>query len=341
MNKTWSVVLIILACLAVLSGTYWYFVLRPETPNPPAEQVEAALAPQQPPLVQAAVPPKVEQQKQAEAPPVQEPPVRVDQPAVMEIPIEQPDMANIAELPPPIDPLLQSGLLKLPTTSAPDVLIPYAAPAPLVMAASKPEQPKPEPVAEPVVPKPVFARQPIVEEERAPEPVMEEKVVLTPMAPRTPQIPTTRVQVDTEPLNWTIGTAVSFANFDLPLKRNGFSVQVDVLKHTRSLFAFGGALEYGQIDGNSFLSTLAKGQWTLRKDQAFTIPVSVSLGPTFFFGTSTEFGLTAKVLAGFSYEIVRNMRFFYQSGIQAQWVITSSDFKLTLEPMRVGFSYSF
>lgn len=364
MNKTWSVVLIILACLGVLSGTYWYFVLRPATST--TEQIEAASAPVQ---MQSAEPsgqsPALTGNNQPipqvpEIMPKQEAtqPLNVGEPEpIVEVSIEQPVVDVSSPLPPPIDPLLQSGLLKLPIPSAPKVPVPFAVREPLVQAstevASKEETPSAEAQPIPVEPAVIVEETPemVVPETEAPqeEPSAievapeSEKVVLTPSVPQTPVIPTTRVEIDPEPLTWTIGTAVSFANFSLPLPltRNGFSVQVDILNHTDTLFSFGGALEYGQIDGDSYLSVMAKGQWTFREDRAFNIPVSLSLGPTFFFGTSTEFGLTAKVMGGFSYEIIRDLRFFYQAGIQAQWVITKPDFTLTLEPMRVGFSYSF
>ena len=357
MNKTWSVVLIILACLTVLSGTYWYFAMRPETQT--VEQGEPVQTQHLEPSVQSQEAPTLEDTAEPALPvePMQEvqevqPVEAVQQQTIVEVPIQMPVMDDTAPLPPPIDPLIQSGLLKLPTPSAPSVPIPFAAPQPLVRASTKTETPKEELVAPDTDDEIVLDEEPIAEEPEvmaleAEEPVApiageSEKVVLTPIAPQTPQIPTNRVQIDPEPLSWTIGAAISFANFDLPsLNNNGFSFQVDVLKHTDTLFSFGGALEYGQVDGNSYLSTLAKGQWTFREDKAFNIPVSVSLGPTFLFETNTEFGLTAKVSAGFSYEIVKDLRFFYQAGIQARWMITKNDFTVSLEPMHIGFSYSF
>lgn len=364
MNKTWSVVLIILACLGVLSGSYWYFVLRPATST--TEQIEAASVPvQKQSAAPSGQPPAstVNNQPVPQVPEVKpkqeatEPLEAGKQEPIVEVGIEQPVVGVSSPLPPPIDPLLLSGLLKLPVPSAPKVPVPFAVREPLVQAstevATKEETPSADVQPIPVEPAVIIEETPemVVPETKAPqeEPSAievapeSEKVVLTPSVPQTPVIPTTRVEIDPQPLTWTIGTAVSFANFGLPLPltHNGFSVQVDILKHTDTLFSFGGALEYGQIDGDSYLSVLAKGQWTFREDRAFNIPVSVSLGPTFLMGTSNEFGLSAKVLGGFSYEIVRNLRFFYQAGIQAQWVITKPDFTLTLEPMRVGFSYSF
>jgi len=357
-NKTWSVVLIILACLTVLSGTYWYFAMRPETQT--VEQGEPVQTQHLEPSVQSQEAPTLEDTAEPALPvePMQEvqnvqPVEAVQQQTIVEVPIQMPVMDDTAPLPPPIDPLIQSGVLKLPTSSAPSVPIPFAAPQPLVRASTTTETPKEEPVAPDTDDEIVLDEEPIAEKPEvmaleAEEPVApiageSEKVVLTPIAPQTPQIPTNRVQIDPEPLSWTIGTAVSFANFDLPsLNSNGFSLQVDVLKHTDTLFSFGGALEYGRDkSGENQLSVLVKGQWTFREDKAFNIPVSISLGPTFFFGSSSELGLTAKVTGGFSYEIVKNLRFFYQAGIQAQWVITAPDFNLSLEPMHIGFSYSF
>lgn len=357
MNKTWSVVLIILACLTVLSGTYWYFAMRSETQT--VEQGEPVQTQHLESSVQSQAAPTLEDTAEPALPvePMQEvqevqPVEAVQQQTIVEVPIQMPVMDDTAPLPPPIDPLIQSGLLKLPTSSAPSVPIPFAAPQPLVRASTTTETPKEEPVAPDTDDEIVLDEEPIAEKPEvmaleAEEPVApiageSEKVVLTPIVPQTPQIPTNRVQIDPEPLNWTIGAAISFANFDLPsLNNNGFSFQVDVLKHTDTLLSFGGALEYGQVDGNSYLSTLAKGQWTFREDKAFNIPVSVSLGPTFLFETNTEFGLTAKASAGFSYEIVKDLRFFYQAGIQARWMITKNDFTVSLEPMHIGFSYSF
>lgn len=358
MNKTWSVVLIILACLGVVSGTYWYFVMRPEPSTtsqvpqiqPPVQPEPALVAAQTPSLPPVAETPEQQEPKQEEA-------VIVNQPEpIVEVTIEQPALAPIPPLPPPVAPLLVSGLLKLPTPSASSVPIPFALAKPLVQAMAKVEPMEvSQPSEEERAPLQEILGQPLAEPSEVPpqvqpsqeqpplEPEKESgKVVLTPSPPKAPAIPTTRVQIDPKPLSWTIGTAISFTNLDLSTKSNtGFSFAVDVLKHTDSLFSFGGALEYGQVNGDSYLSVLAKGQWTFRKERSFSLPVSVSLGPTFILGTSTEFGLSAKVLGGFSYEIVKNMRFFYQGGIQAQWVLTKSDFTLSLEPMHIGFSYSF
>lgn len=358
-NKTLSVVLIVVACLVVLSGTYWYFAMRPQTRAPeqgeqlqaqPSQPAEALLQPPIQPIPEEEPKPAViEEPVQLE---VQAKEAMVPEEPIAEVPIEQPVLTNTDPLPPPIDPLLKSGLLKLPVSSAPKVPIPFAPEPPLVKASAEAETAPEEPVAddrELPVEETTIGEAPLVPaamqdgQESPPEAASESgKVVLTPIAPQTPQIPTSRVEIDPEPLGWTIGTAVSFANFDLPaLGNSGFSVQLDILKHTDTLFSFGGALEYERDGGENQLSVLAKGQWTFRKDEAFNIPLSISLGPTFFFGTSPEFGLTAKVLGGFSYEIVENLRFFYQAGIQAQWVITSPDFNFSFEPMRVGFSYSF
>jgi hypothetical protein len=51
--------------------------------------------------------------------------------------------------------------------------------------------------------------------------------------------------------------------------------------------------------------------------------------------------VTGKIQGGISYALTEWMRVFYEVGVQAQWNITANDFTTQLEPMRIGFGFSF
>lgn len=350
MNKTLSVILIVVACLVALSGTYWYIEMRPKTTQsasaesqmaestPPVEK-PAVQAPVQTPTQKQTIPvtaktstPTASQPKAATAP--------VAAPVAIEkVTIEEPK-APPAPLPPPTDPLVASGLLKLPGSDAPSIKIPLA---PVSQAQNFVPTPT---IAEPVVAPERIAEENIPAEEPKPEQTAPpedtaEKIILTPSAPQTPVVPTSRVEFDPQPLSWATSASVSFVDYQWPGTVRGFDIQADILRRSEGLFSFGGAIEYSNVGTAQEMSVLAKVQWTFNQDKTLSFPVSLSLGPTFQFKPTSEFGLLAKLQAGFSYSLTERLRFFYQAGMQLQYLITSPALSFSLEPMRVGFSISF
>jgi hypothetical protein len=115
--------------------------MRPQTRAPEqGEQLQAQPSQPAEALLQPPIQPIPEEEPK---PAVIEEPVQQEVQAieamVPEVPIEQPDLTNTNPLPPPIDPLLKSGLLKLPVSSAPKVPIPFAPEPPLVKASAEAE----------------------------------------------------------------------------------------------------------------------------------------------------------------------------------------------------------
>ncbi len=349
MNRTWSVVLIIVACLLVLSGTYWYVVVRDKPsqsavvqPEEPKTQVPEAVG--STPIPEQSEPEVEETKPTTPATSTEEVIEAVDISKALElveVVIEQPTQ-KMLPLSPPVDPLIAQGILRLPKQDAVSVDIPFAPPATEKKDAIAESEPILQEIPMVAAEEPAPSGEAPLEEQEEKQGAEEvkETITLVPSSPVAPAIPTSRVEFDPQPLSWSIGTSVSFIDYQWPDAYKGFDVQLDVLKHTDSLFQFGGTMEYARVNSQSQISVLAKAQWIFRSDKTISLPVSISLGPTFFLGTSSGLGLTAKVQGGFSYALTDFLRFFYQAGIQAQWAITDAKFTVALEPMRIGFSFS-
>ncbi|NLK05335.1 MAG: hypothetical protein GX315_03135 [Spirochaetales bacterium] len=344
MNKIWSIALIVVASLAAVGGTYWYFEIR-ETPVMVQEVQQETLVQQ--PITETTKPQKPENTIEPAPPvalasPVQEAPAQPPKPIIEEKPVIEEPKPVAQVLPPPVSTLITSPLFARRAQSAPAVPIPFA---PTFV-----ESPAAEPEESQVLPTPTLEQEPIVEVAEVADVPMEvpteapaeaEKMILTPKAPASPIIPTSRTEFDPTPLTWTVGASVSFMDFQWPGPERGFDVQLEVLKNGEGMFSFGGMAEYAKVDGDQQISVMATGTWTINKEEALSFPLSISLGPSFFLGANNGWGMRAKLNAGISYAITRQFRFFYQAGLEMLWNITDSDLRFALEPMRVGFSYSF
>jgi len=345
-NKIWSIALIVVASLAAVGGTYWYFEIR-ETPDV-VQQVQQETVPKQPTSVEAP-PKKAETIVQAPKPVVAAVPSQEEQdtPSTAPVQVERPQIEEpkpvMQELPPPVSTLLTSPLFARRAQNAPDIQIPYA-PSSLGVNATIAEQQSEPSIQE--LPQEAIAEQAevVVEQtEQAEEPIPSEpeKMILTPKAPATPEIPTSRTEFDPTPLTWTVGASVSFIDFQWPGPEQGFDAQLQVLKQGDGMFGYGAMAEYTKVEGDQQLSLMATGTWTINKKKDVSFPLSISLGPSFFLGANNGWGIRAKLYAGISYAITRQFGFFYQAGVEALWNITDPDLCFGLEPMRVGFTYSF
>ena len=145
MNKTWSIILIVIASIAILGGTFWFFEMR----TPAVQESQTSAPVQKTPTDVPTTTPKTES-VQKKAPEAVTSPVQssekveapkdalVTEPTSIE---ENPTPLLIAEeqseenlMPPPISPILSNGSLRLPPLSAGV----GALPVPSLQAESKP-----------------------------------------------------------------------------------------------------------------------------------------------------------------------------------------------------------
>lgn len=124
MNRTWSIILIVVACIAILGGTYWFFEMR--TPAVQESQTSDPVDTTPSEILTAAPKTEPAQTKPLVAPasptPSSEQPIRTEEPVIEE---EKPSEVSIAEvqreetqMPPPISPIISNGSLRLPPLSA-------------------------------------------------------------------------------------------------------------------------------------------------------------------------------------------------------------------------------
>ncbi len=346
MNKIWSVVLIVIAVLTVAAGTYWYVEFRPLAGQNEAEQIPLTEQKQKnnPEPPQAASPASIQSEEPREiaATPegvfqtVESTKQNLPPSPVIQTEPKQVVDKEVGEMPLPVDPLITSGLFKLPRPRGPAVKIPFAPPRAEELDRVQ------EALVKQATPDLAVEEEPKKKEDPIEVPLPEpetQKVILT---PSVPTVGNNEVAFDNEAFQWSINSSVSFLDFQFPGAERGFDVQVDVLRHGKDGFKFGGTLEYGKVGTTSEISVLAKVQWNLQSDKQLSFPLSVSLGPTVFLDPAgNDFGVTGKIQGGLSYAITEWMRFFYEAGVQAQWNITGEDFSIQLEPMRVGFGFSF
>nr|WP_319472750.1 hypothetical protein [uncultured Sphaerochaeta sp.] len=347
MNKIWSVVLIVIAVLTVAAGTYWYMEFRPLAGQSGTEQTttseqtdkrETIQAPQASPAQNiepkqaTEIPPEL-MQRTKEA--VQETPI--PSMPVMKEEAKQSVIQITEPMPLPVDPLIKNGILKLPRPRGPVVQVPFAPPR--VAGTDQDEKGLME-QATPVL---ELEEEPRKKEEQVALPLPEEETQKVVLKPSIPSAATSAITFDEEAFQWSINSSVSFLDYQFPGSDKGFDIQVDLLRHTEGAFKFGGTLEYAKVGGDHEISVLGKVQWNLRDDKPLSFPLSVSLGPTFIIPSSgsNEFGVTGKIQGGISYALTEWMRVFYEAGVQAQWIITTNGFNIQLEPMRIGFGFSF
>lgn len=346
-NKIWSVVLIVIAVLTVAAGTYWYVEFRPLAGQSGTEQTATSEQTEKRETIQVpqVSPAQYVEPKQAtELPPelMQRPEETVQEPNIPSMPAmkeeaQQSVIQVTRPMPLPVSPLIQNGLLKLPRPRGPVVQVPFAPPRVVTDQEEKGLIEKSTPVLG-------LEEEPRKKEEQEALPLPEEeetqKVILK---PSTPSAATSAVTFDEKAFQWSINSSVSFLDYQFPGSDKGFDIQVDLLRHAEGAFKFGGTLEYAKVEGDHEISVLGKVQWNLRDDKPLSFPLSVSLGPTVIIPSSgsNEFGVTGKIQGGVSYALTEWMRVFYEAGVQAQWVITANDFTIQLEPMRIGFGFSF
>ncbi|WP_320123056.1 hypothetical protein [uncultured Sphaerochaeta sp.] len=347
MNKIWSVVLIVIAVLTVAAGTYWYVEFRPLAGQRGTEQTATSEQTGKSETIQVpeVSPAQYVEPKQAtELPPelMQRPEEPVQEPPTPSMPVMREEakqsVIQVTEpMPLPIDPLIKNGILKLPRPRGPVVQVPFAPPR---VAGTDQEEKGLMEKAAPVL---GLEEEPRKKEEQMVLPLPEEETQKVILKPSTPSVATSAVTFDEEAFQWSINSSVSFLDYQFPGSDKGFDIQVDLLRHTEGAFRFGGTLEYAKVGGDQEISVLGKVQWNLRDDKPLSFPLSVSLGPTVIIPSSgsNEFGVTGKIQGGVSYALTEWMRVFYEAGVQAQWVITANDFTIQLEPMRIGFGFSF
>lgn len=297
--------------------------------------------------------------------PEKTPPLPVTSPSTLEKP-----RIPAMPMPHPSAALAAVGLLKLPD-QPPSVPIPYAPPpnveaeeVPIVEQEEVAEQISEDetqetslvtmeeeeiPILEDVEiqPEPEEVEAAIEEMDATVEDVeTEETVVLTPSTVQEPSIPTSRVEFDPRPLNWSLGAAVSFVDFQWPAPvSKGFDFQLMLYKHSQQQFRYGAIFEFSKPFNASEYEFTVMGslQWTFNEDKKLHFPVAIAIGPTLIFdgSGSPDFALTAKAMGGISYLLTEQLSFFYQAGLQARWNISDMNMTFSLEPMRVGFSFSF
>ena len=105
----------------------------------------------------------------------------------------------------------------------------------------------------------------------------------------------------------------------------------------------GGTFDFGKVDNVINTSGMGTIQWKVQSGK-LTFPISLSLGPTFFYDTSTSkpgFGITTKARAGIEFALTDRMSFFYTLGLSYQYDVVNSTGNGGFEQMRVGFTYSF
>jgi hypothetical protein len=346
-NKIWSVVLIVIAVLTVAAGTYWYVGFRPlagqsrteqTTTSEQTEKRETIQVPQVSPAQNVepkqatGLPPELMQYSE-EA--IQEPPT--PNMPVMKMEAQQSVVQVTEPMPLPVDPLIKNGILKLPRPRGPVVQVPFAPPR--VAGTDQDEKG----LMEKATPALELEEEPRKKEEQETLPLPEEETQKVVLKPSIPSAATSAVTFDEEAFQWSVNSSVSFLDYQFPGSDKGFDIQVDLLRHAEGAFTFGGTLEYANVEGDHEISVLGKAQWNLRDDKPLSFPLSVSLGPTVIIPSSgsNAFGVTGKIQGGVSYALTEWMRVFYEAGVQAQWVITTGDLSIQLEPMRIGFGFSF
>lgn len=361
MNRIWAVSLVIVAFLALGAGTYWYFELRDEgvqvqteSPVVDAEKQEPTtivsveepvIAPREIPREPEAIIPTDSPEpvdtliEEAAEVALESEPVEITKPRIPTMPQPHPTLSLVA-----------AGLLNLPS-HVPSIPVPFA-PPPRIEVQEEPitiEEPEElEPmVIEKVVEEPLERAQeeePAIVEDLQVEEV--KPVTLVPQVPSIPVIPTSRVEIDPRPLSWTVGSSVSITDFQWPKPvTRGFDVQLSLYRHTSSQFRYGAIFEFSKpFDDDEYqFSLLASVIYTFNEDKAFQFPITLALGPTLISdgSSSMDIALTAKAMAGVSYMLTEQLSIFYQAGLQTRWNFNKSTITFSLQPMRVGFNFSF
>ena len=381
MNKTWSIILIVVASIVVLGGTYWYFGMqKSKNQEKPTTSAVVENAKIQPPIAKAnAVVPTIPKKEPTLYKQIVEPkvtPVAESNPAEQAVketlPAETPKA--IKRLPAPIAPIItMNGGFALPSFGDTSEKAEAEKEAQTSVLSSKQLPPKTEESILPLVgeekrkiePGPAVVQEeiPVVVQEKIPA-VTEGPVASLPEAEQSiaatvvEMAPTTNTPImitavaekmaidDKKAIEANL--SVSFLEYNFPRNfsssEKSFTVSLDVMSQ-KEVFGWGGTLEVGRNTTTKVvqISLLGKTAWSLGKD-VVTFPLSVSFGPTLFINSTantTEFGMKGKLSAGVTYAISESFRMFYAIGIGATYNFSSPSFRFVLEPIRIGMGFSF
>ena len=327
MNKTWSIILIVVACIVVLGGTYWYFgmqkpktqvnpttsaVVEPAKIQPLPAKANAVVAPSpktEQPLPKQVVDPKVKPAAGTSPTPT-EPTVKGS------LPVETPKV--IKQLPAPIAPIItKNGGFALPSFGDTGEKAEAEKEAQTSVLSSKQLPPKTEESILPLVgeekrkiePGPAVVQEeiPVVVQEKIPAvtegpvaslPEAEQSITVTvvEMSPTTNTPKSETAVADKMAIEdksaIEANLSVSFLEYNFPRNfsssEKSFTVSLDVMSQ-KEVFGWGGTLEVGRNTTTKVvqISLLGKTAWSLGKD-VVTFPLSVSFGPTLFINSTAN-----------------------------------------------------
>ncbi|MDD4572689.1 MAG: hypothetical protein PHR69_00590 [Sphaerochaeta sp.] len=370
MNKTRSIILIVVACIVVLGGTYWYFGMqKPKTQ-------EGATTP-------AVVDPVKKEPTVAKESPIVPPPETSSPKAAVEqkqktATAEKPTMKDkdlpttvqkVKPIPSPVAPVItMAGGFSLPTLEVrgEEGPIVHETRTSVLVSETLPERERTQPLEEDVSVLPSDLDSEDVAQGVELALAANKTVESQPEAVTTPSsngaaIPPTNMILRSETgaeekekpkkekpaMEGSL--SVSFLDYNFPkdfsTAEKGFNVSLDIMSQ-KEMFGWGATLEVGKNTTADIVqvSLLARGVWRLGEGRV-TFPLSVSLGPTLFIDSTantTEFGIKGKLGAGVNYAISESFRIFYAIGVGATYNFKNRSLsRFVLEPIRVGVGFSF
>ena len=374
MNKTRSIILIVVACIVVLGGTYWYFGMqKPKTQ-------EGATTP-------AVVDPVKKEPTIAKESPVVPPPAVEEMTSLPKAAVEQKQKTATAEkptmkdkdlptteqkakpIPSPVAPIItMAGGFSLPTLEVRGEEEPIVQETltSVLVSEALPKRERTQPLEEDVSALPSdLASEDVaqsVELSLATSKTVEslpEAVTIPPSngaaIPQTNMILRSETGAEEkenpkrEKPAMEGSLSVSFLDYNFPkdfsTAEKGFNVSLDIMRQNE-MFGWGATLEVGKKTAADIVqvSLLARGVWRLGEGRV-TFPLSISLGPTLFIDSTantTEFGIKGKLGAGVTYAISESFRIFYAIGVGATYNFQNRSLsRFVLEPIRVGVGFSF
>jgi hypothetical protein len=379
-NKIGWVTLILITCVVIAGGVYWYYEFRPvgRLFSKPVAPIESVATTQARVEQTRAAEPKEEQVSKPtfeQALPEEEPVVTTAAPAQdKEVADEQPEIKPAAISAPAAvkeeraEPVVTT-LPEKPETRTPNAIDIQQA-IPLLQKASAPSPPSKE-IEVPTVAKEAPADRPVVvqEEEIPPNPVIEEPQVVvieehdSDLADEEPEVtiihveePLPPVEVEKDPLTimggkerelqdlGTVDISLQLAALTLPASTGDFTGEVQVLvRHKDSPLSLGGTIGVGKKGTQVRLNTLFTATYTFKAEETFSFPLYLSLGPSLILGSPFDWGFMIEAGAGVSLALLPdnpNFRFFVKAGAGASWY-NKGGWALYGGPIRLGFSYSF
>ncbi|WP_320129566.1 hypothetical protein [uncultured Sphaerochaeta sp.] len=364
MNKNLVSVLLIIASIAILGGTYWVFRQGKTVPvatsiqesktleNNSAMQQEKATNEQKTqqdqlqPIAKTVIA-KVTDSGQNAIAPVET--------VASQLPISAGQESKKSELtatskpmPLPNDPLLasllpQKDMIRIPLLAA-ESTSPYITQdmlksiaetgSPLKTAISKPESMSNAPVQEiePIAPTTSVANSAGTMSGNEP----------TSMDVKKPEVKAETIPSIAKENTSQINLAISFFDKQLDTFSKGWGANLDFVANTNTL-SFGGSLELGMISDTPnrfYASILGKGIWNLGKGD-ITFPISLALGPTLFYDStnSITWGASVQAMAGIQYILTDSFSLFASTGITYQLEIPSMTNHWIAVPLRIGIGF--